>query len=256
MPRWKALPEELDPQIREFASQLRYCRPQRTEHQRGGRPHGLQQDVLGAVSQRAAARPARGRRGARRGDGHPAAPPHDHVGAGGAGLEPGRDAARHDDGGHPHHAGPGRARRARPDGSRRPRRSRRRPLRPVLHRGRHSASGSGARVPAAGGPAGTDAPPRDAHGKGPYGGGAYVPGDDDTRRLHRPHPARHRTVPRPPPGPAVRRRAGPGRAATGAEHGGERQRRLRPEPGRHRTGQGARRPHGRAPCSPSGLSAR
>ncbi|MEI5035612.1 DUF2690 domain-containing protein [Streptomyces sp. S1A(2023)] len=68
--------------------------------------------------------------------------------------------------------------------------------------GRHSASASGARVPAAAGPAGTDAPPRDVHGKDPYGGGAYGPGDDDTRQLliptqrgTAPHPARHQDRP-------------------------------------------------------------
>lgn len=66
--------------------------------------------------------------------------------------------------------------------------------------GRHSASG--ARVPAAASPAGTDAPPRDVHGKDPYGGGAYVPGDDDTRQLivptqrgTAPDPARHQDRP-------------------------------------------------------------
>ncbi|MFJ9890996.1 helix-turn-helix domain-containing protein [Streptomyces sp. NPDC091287] len=68
--------------------------------------------------------------------------------------------------------------------------------------GRHSASGAGTRVPAAAGPAGTDAPPRDVHGKDPYGGGAYGPGDDDTRQLivpmqrgTAPHPARHQDRP-------------------------------------------------------------
>ncbi|MEV7109360.1 XRE family transcriptional regulator [Streptomyces anulatus] len=66
--------------------------------------------------------------------------------------------------------------------------------------GRHSASG--ARVPAAASPAGTDAPPRDVHGKDPYGGGAYEPGDDDTRQLlvptqrgTAPNPARHQDRP-------------------------------------------------------------
>ncbi|MFJ2852163.1 helix-turn-helix domain-containing protein [Streptomyces rubiginosohelvolus] len=58
-------------------------------------------------------------------------------------------------------------------------------------------SGSGARVPAAAGPAGTDAPPRDAQGKGPYGGGAYEPGDDDTRQLI--VPAQRGTAPAPSP---------------------------------------------------------
>ncbi|MEV6475094.1 DUF2690 domain-containing protein [Streptomyces sp. NPDC051657] len=66
--------------------------------------------------------------------------------------------------------------------------------------GRHSASG--ARVPAAAGPAGTDAPPRDAYGKDPYGGGAHGPADDDTRQLivptqrgTAPPPARHQDRP-------------------------------------------------------------
>ncbi|MET8882384.1 helix-turn-helix domain-containing protein [Streptomyces rubiginosohelvolus] len=63
--------------------------------------------------------------------------------------------------------------------------------------GRRGASGSGARVPTAAGPAGTDAPPRDAHGKGPYGGGAYEPGDDDTRQLI--VPAQRGTAPAPSP---------------------------------------------------------
>ncbi|MGW3303303.1 DUF2690 domain-containing protein [Streptomyces rubiginosohelvolus] len=61
--------------------------------------------------------------------------------------------------------------------------------------GRRGASGSGAQVPTAAGPAGTDAPPRDAHGKGPYGGGAYEPGDDDTRQLI--VPAQRSTAPAP-----------------------------------------------------------
>ncbi|MGW8487409.1 helix-turn-helix domain-containing protein [Streptomyces sp. NPDC055886] len=68
--------------------------------------------------------------------------------------------------------------------------------------GRRGASDSGARVPTAAGPAGRDAPPRDAHGKGPYGGGAYEPGDDDTRQLivptqrgTAPDPARHQDRP-------------------------------------------------------------
>ncbi|MFI1784501.1 helix-turn-helix domain-containing protein [Streptomyces rubiginosohelvolus] len=61
--------------------------------------------------------------------------------------------------------------------------------------GRHGASGTGAQVPTAAGPAGTDAPPRDTHGKGPYGGGAYEPGDDDTRQLI--VPAQRGTAPAP-----------------------------------------------------------
>ncbi|MFH9297486.1 helix-turn-helix domain-containing protein [Streptomyces sp. NPDC017520] len=78
--------------------------------------------------------------------------------------------------------------------------------------GRPSASGAGARVPAAAAPAaaapaaaapaGTGAPPRDAHGKDPYGGGAYEPGDEDTRQLlvptqrgTAPPPARHQDRP-------------------------------------------------------------
>ncbi|MEU4921153.1 XRE family transcriptional regulator [Streptomyces parvus] len=60
--------------------------------------------------------------------------------------------------------------------------------------GRRGGSGSGARVPAAG-PAGTDAPPRDAHGRSPYGGGAHEPGDDDTRQLI--VPAQRVTAPAP-----------------------------------------------------------
>ncbi|MFH9688411.1 helix-turn-helix domain-containing protein [Streptomyces sp. NPDC017413] len=68
--------------------------------------------------------------------------------------------------------------------------------------GRHGASGAGARIPAAAAPARTDAPPRDAYGKDPYGGGAHEPGDDDTRRLlvpiqrgTAPHPAHHQDRP-------------------------------------------------------------
>lgn len=66
--------------------------------------------------------------------------------------------------------------------------------------GRHGASGAGARVPAAAGqaaavPAGTDAQPRDAYGKGPYGGAAHEPGDDDTRQLL--VPTQRGTVPPP-----------------------------------------------------------
>lgn len=68
--------------------------------------------------------------------------------------------------------------------------------------GRHSASGAGARVPAAAGPAGTDAPPRDAHSGDAYGGGAHEPADDDTRRLivptqrgTAPHPDRRQDRP-------------------------------------------------------------
>ncbi|WGP12215.1 XRE family transcriptional regulator [Streptomyces sp. SH5] len=68
--------------------------------------------------------------------------------------------------------------------------------------GRHGASGSGARVSAAAGPAGTDAPPRDTQGRAPYGGGAHEPGDDDTRQLivptqrgGAPRPAHHQDRP-------------------------------------------------------------
>ncbi|MEU7736600.1 DUF2690 domain-containing protein [Streptomyces griseus] len=63
--------------------------------------------------------------------------------------------------------------------------------------GRHSASGAGARVPAAG----PDAPPRDGYGKDPYGR-ADGPADDDTRQLlvptqrgTAPPPARHQDRP-------------------------------------------------------------
>ncbi|MET9707557.1 helix-turn-helix domain-containing protein [Streptomyces griseus] len=63
--------------------------------------------------------------------------------------------------------------------------------------GRHSASGAGARVPAAG----PDVPPRDGYGKDPYGR-ADGPADDDTRQLlvptqrgTAPPPARHQDRP-------------------------------------------------------------
>ncbi|MEU5287928.1 DUF2690 domain-containing protein [Streptomyces sp. CA-278952] len=110
--------------------------------------------------------------------------------------------------------------------------------------GRHSASASGARVPAAAGPAGTDAPPRDVHGKDPYGGGAHGPGDDDTRQLliptqrgTAPHPARHRD--RPYDG--------------GADQGGQRPERDPAESASRGSGSGsgrdrrATRPPGKAP---------
>lgn len=92
MPRWKALPEELDPQIREFASQLRRLVDRSglninaVADRTGYSKTSWERYLNGRLLPRA--EPSRPRRG----DRHPAAPPHDHVGAGGAGLEPRRDA--------------------------------------------------------------------------------------------------------------------------------------------------------------------
>ncbi len=137
MSRWNALPEELDPQIREFEPTARARRPERADPRRLGRPHGVRHGVLGAVPRRAATSPARGRRGARRGDGRPAAPPRVRVGAGRAGLEPGGDGPRQGDGHPSHQADTGCARTPRRGG---PRRVRGKPARRPRHRApRHRA---------------------------------------------------------------------------------------------------------------------
>ncbi len=86
--------------------------PQRSERRVRRRPHGLQQDVLGALSERAAARAEGCDRGPGRGHRDQPGAPHHHVGARRARLEPLGDAARHDHGGDPDLAGAGRAQRA------------------------------------------------------------------------------------------------------------------------------------------------
>ncbi|MER6701183.1 DUF2690 domain-containing protein [Streptomyces fimicarius] len=184
MPRWKALPEELDPQIREFASQLRRL------VDRSGLNINAVADRTG-YSKTSWERYLNGRLLAPRGAvvalAEVTGTPQHHLTTMWELAERAwsRAEMRHDMTmeairitqaraalGELGPTGPGASD---APGSGRSGRS--------STGGRHSASGSGARVPAAGGPAGTDAPPRDAHGKGPYGGGAYVPGDDDTRRL-------------------------------------------------------------------------
>ncbi|CAM5729674.1 hypothetical protein SALBM311S_00377 [Streptomyces alboniger] len=102
MPRWKALPDSNSirrpPRVREPAASARG--PQWPQYRGGGGPHGLQQDVLGALSERPAraegrdCRPGRGHR-------HQSRSPDHDVGARRACLEPLGDAPRHDHGGHP-----------------------------------------------------------------------------------------------------------------------------------------------------------
>lgn len=203
MPRWKALPEELDPQIREFASQLRRL------VDRSGLNINAVADRTG-YSKTSWERYLNGRLLAPRGAvvalAEVTGTPQHHLTTMWELAERAwsRAEMRHDmtmeairitqaraalgelgptAPGAPDAPGGGRSGRSSTGG-------------------RHSASGSGARVPAAGGPAGTDAPPRDAYGKDPYGSGAYVPGDDDTRRLTvptqrgtAPHPAHHQDRP-------------------------------------------------------------
>ncbi|MFE8916725.1 helix-turn-helix domain-containing protein [Streptomyces globisporus] len=196
MPRWKALPEELDPQIREFASQLRRL------VDRSGLNINAVADRTG-YSKTSWERYLNGRLLAPRGAvvalAEVTGTPQHHLTTMWELAERAwsRAEMRHDMTmeairitqaraalGELGTAAPGA-----PAGGRSGR---------FAGGGRHGASGSGARVPTAAGPAGTDAPPRDAHGKGPYGGGAYEPGDDDTRRLilptqrgTAPAPARH-----------------------------------------------------------------
>lgn len=91
--------------VRESAPQARG--PQRSEHRGGGRPHGLQQNVLGALPQRPPAGPeGRDRRTGGR-HGHEPDAPHDDVGTGGTRVEPRGDAPRHDDGSDTHRGGAG-----------------------------------------------------------------------------------------------------------------------------------------------------
>ncbi|MGW1292712.1 XRE family transcriptional regulator [Streptomyces sp. NPDC002533] len=198
MPRWKALPEELDPQIREFASQLRRL------VDRSGLNINAVADRTG-YSKTSWERYLNGRLLAPRGAvvalAEVTGTPQHHLTTMWELAERAwsRAEMRHDMTmeairitqaraalGELGTTGPGA-----PAGGRSGRSS---------SGGRHGASGSGARVPAAAGPAGTDAPPRDAQGKSPYGG--YEPGDDDTRQLivptqrgTAPAPARHQDRP-------------------------------------------------------------
>ncbi|ROV64942.1 XRE family transcriptional regulator [Streptomyces globisporus] len=199
MPRWKALPEELDPQIREFASQLRRL------VDRSGLNINAVADRTG-YSKTSWERYLNGRLLAPRGAvvalAEVTGTPQHHLTTMWELAERAwsRAEMRHDMTmeairitqaraalGELGTAAPGA-----PAGGR--------SGRPSSGGGRRGASGSGARVPATAGPAGTDAPPRDAHAKGPYGGGAHEPGDDDTRRLIVPAqrgtaPARHQDRP-------------------------------------------------------------
>ncbi|MFJ6510981.1 helix-turn-helix domain-containing protein [Streptomyces sp. NPDC091406] len=200
MPRWKALPEELDPQIREFASQLRRL------VDRSGLNINAVADRTG-YSKTSWERYLNGRLLAPRGAvvalAEVTGTPQHHLTTMWELAERAwsRAEMRHDMTmeairitqaraalGELGTTAPGA-----PAGGRSGRSS---------AGGRHGASGSGARVPTAAGPAGRDAPPRDAHGKDPYGGGAHEPGDDDTRQLivptqrgTAPAPARHQDRP-------------------------------------------------------------
>ncbi|MFI7329202.1 DUF2690 domain-containing protein [Streptomyces rubiginosohelvolus] len=199
MPRWKALPEELDPQIREFASQLRRL------IDRSGLNINAVADRTG-YSKTSWERYLNGRLLAPRGAvvalAEVTGTPQHHLTTMWELAERAwsRAEMRHDMTmeairitqaraalGELGTAAPGA-----PAGGRsgRPGRSS-----SGSGGGRHGASGTGARVPTAAGPAGTDTPPRDAHGRSPYGGGAYEPGDDDTRQLI--VPAQRRTAPAP-----------------------------------------------------------
>ncbi|NEB39790.1 XRE family transcriptional regulator [Streptomyces sp. SID14515] len=200
MPRWKALPEELDPQIREFASQLRRL------VDRSGLNINAVADRTG-YSKTSWERYLNGRLLAPRGAvvalAEVTGTPQHHLTTMWELAERAwsRAEMRHDmtmeairitqaraalgELGTTAPDAPGSGRSGRPSTG-----------------GRHSASGSSARVPTAAGPAGADAPPRDAYGNDPYGGGGYVPGDDDTRRLTvptqrgtAPHPAGHQDRP-------------------------------------------------------------
>ncbi|MFJ5863152.1 helix-turn-helix domain-containing protein [Streptomyces parvus] len=190
MPRWKALPEELDPQIREFASQLRRL------VDRSGLNINAVADRTG-YSKTSWERYLNGRLLAPRGAvvalAEVTGTPQHHLTTMWELAERAwsRAEMRHDMTmeairitqaraalGELGTAAPGA-----PAGGRSSR------------DGRRGGSGSGARVPAAAGPAGTDAPPRDAHGRSPYGGGAHEPGDDDTRQLI--VPAQRGTAPAP-----------------------------------------------------------
>ncbi len=197
MPRWKALPEELDPQIREFASQLRRL------VDRSGLNINAVADRTG-YSKTSWERYLNGRLLAPRGAVVALAEvtdtPQHHLTTMWELAERAwsRAEMRHDMTmeairitqaraalGEPGTTAPGAPAGSRSSGD-----------------GRRGGAGSGARVPTAAGPAGTDAPPRDAHGRSPYGGGAYEPGDDDTRRLivpvqrgTAPAPARHQDRP-------------------------------------------------------------
>ncbi|WP_327334281.1 XRE family transcriptional regulator [Streptomyces anulatus] len=198
MPRWKALPEELDPQIREFASQLRRL------VDRSGLNINAVADRTG-YSKTSWERYLNGRLLAPRGAvvalAEVTGTPQHHLTTMWELAERAwsRAEMRHDmtmeairitqaraalgELGTTAPDAPAGGRSGRSSGG-----------------GRHSASG--ARVPAAASPVGTDAPPRDGHGKDPYGRGAYVPGDDDTRQLlvpaqrgTAPNPARHQDRP-------------------------------------------------------------
>ncbi|MFF4941518.1 XRE family transcriptional regulator [Streptomyces rubiginosohelvolus] len=201
MPRWKALPEELDPQIREFASQLRRL------VDRSGLNINAVADRTG-YSKTSWERYLNGRLLAPRGAvvalADVTGTPQHHLTTMWELAERAwsRAEMRHDmtmeairitqaraalgelgttAPGAPAAGRPGRSSSG-SDGGRR-------------GTSGSGASGSGARVPTAAGPAGTDAPPRDAQGKGTYGGGAYEPGDDDTRQLI--VPAQRGTAPAP-----------------------------------------------------------
>ncbi|MGW4835918.1 helix-turn-helix domain-containing protein [Streptomyces globisporus] len=197
MPRWKALPEELDPQIREFASQLRRL------VDRSGLNINAVADRTG-YSKTSWERYLNGRLLAPRGAvvalAEVTGTPQHHLTTMWELAERAwsRAEMRHDMTmeairitqaraalGELGTTAPGAPAGGRSSGG-----------------GRRGASGSGAQVPTAAGPAGTDAPPRDAHGRRPYGGGAYEPGDDDTRQLivpaqrgTAPTPARHQDRP-------------------------------------------------------------
>ncbi|MGW4037533.1 XRE family transcriptional regulator [Streptomyces sp. NPDC004778] len=196
MPRWKALPEELDPQIREFASQLRRL------VDRSGLNINAVADRTG-YSKTSWERYLNGRLLAPRGAvvalAEVTGTPQHHLTTMWELAERAwsRAEMRHDMTmeairitqaraalGELGTAPPGA-----PAGGRSGR---------SLGDGRRGGPGSGARGPAAAGPAGTDAPPRDAHGRSPYGGGAaYEPRDDDTRQLI--VPAQRGTAPAPSP---------------------------------------------------------
>ncbi|MFB8144860.1 XRE family transcriptional regulator [Streptomyces parvus] len=219
MPRWKALPEELDPQIREFASQLRRL------VDRSGLNINAVADRTG-YSKTSWERYLNGRLLAPRGAvvalAEVTGTPQHHLTTMWELAERAwsRAEMRHDmtmeairitqaraalgELGTTAPGAPAGGRSGRPGRS------------SSGSGGRHGGSGSGARVPAAAGPAGTDAPPRDTHGKDPYAGGAHEPGDDDTRRLM--VPAQRGSA----PGPAHH----PDRPYDGVPHqGGRRQER-------------------------------
>ncbi|WP_073227603.1 XRE family transcriptional regulator [Streptomyces sp. NBRC 110465] len=238
MPRWKALPEELDPQIREFASQLRRL------VDRSGLNINAVADRTG-YSKTSWERYLNGRLLAPRGAvvalAEVTGTPQHHLTTMWELAERAwsRAEMRHDMTmeairitqaraalGELGTTAPGAPAGGRPSGG-----------------SRYEASGSGARVPTAAGPAGQGAPPRDARGGGPYGGGAHEPADDDTRRLivptqrgtaPRPSPHQDRPYdgvpqqggPRPEPDPAEN--AGAGRKARGTGPGNA--------PGGRRTG--------------------